>query len=178
MTLTLPASTLNNSLLEMTTAVTFGRMNLPHSGHVELVQRMLAHRDIAHVYLSTGRANNCWDTRALLFRHLLRVEGVDLKRVKLLRAANPWKAVELSSACGDSHPLLVFGEDQFDLASTLADHFNTRFVLNHRTQSSTAVRDLMNHNEEEVVLRVYRNNQYSVRLAYLLRKEEIRSEKP
>ena len=73
--------------------------------------------------------------------------------------------------------MLVFGEDQFDLASTLADYYDTRFILNHRTQSSTAVRDLMNHNEERTVLRVYRNDQYSVRLAYLLRKEEIRSEK-
>jgi glycerol-3-phosphate cytidylyltransferase-like family protein len=161
----------------MTTAVTFGRYNIAHPGHVELVEVMLAHRDVAHVYISTARSNNCWDTRALLFRHLLRVEGVDLKRVKLLKAANPWEAVEKSSACGDCHPLLAFGEDQADLASTLADQFSTRFVLNKRTQSSTAVRHLFSQNKEGKVRSVYKNDSYSVRLVSLLRREEVQREK-
>jgi len=160
----------------MTTAVTFGRLNIPHHGHVQLVQKMLEHRDFAHVYLSTARSNNCWDTRALLFRHLLRVAGVDLRRVKLLKAANPWEAVEKSSECGDSHPLVVLGEDQSELGNSLAAHFETRFVTNRRSQSSTAVRHLLTKGNYEVA-QIYNKDRYSLRLVKLLRQEETRRER-
>jgi len=154
------------------TAVTFARCNIPHYGHVELVQKMLEQAEVAEVYLSTSSKNTNWDLRVLTLRHLLRERGVGLKRVKTLKASGPFQAVE-STMERDNDPVVVLGEDQSALCEKLCSTYYLGGHLNRRTGSSTQVRHLMDHGDFDAVEKVYRNDPYAIRLATLLRKEEL-----
>ena len=154
------------------TAVTFGRANLPHYGHVELVQKMLEQAEVANVYLSTAGTNTDWDTRVLMLRHLLREAGVDLRRVKTLKAASPFDAVDRTVQL-DPDAVVVLGEDQKNLLCKLCETYSLGGQLNRRSGSSTEVRHLMNEGHFDAVEKLYRNDRYAVRLATLLRKEEL-----
>ena len=157
-------------------AVTFGRLNIPHYGHVELVQKMLEQAEVANVYLSPGKKNTDWDLRVLMLRHLLREVGVDLSRVRLSKATGPFEAVE-NTMGHDNDPVVVLGDDQSALCEKLCSTYYIGGHLNRRTGSSTQVRYLMDHGDFDAVERVYRNDLYAVRLATILRKEEISREK-
>jgi glycerol-3-phosphate cytidylyltransferase-like family protein len=154
-------------------AVTFGRLNIPHWGHVELVQKMLEQADVANVYLSTGKKNADWDTRVLMLRHLLREEGVDLCRVNILKASNPFSAVE-DVMDTDNDAVVVLGEDQYELANKLCADYHLGGQLNRRSGSSTQVRELLDHGDLDIVEKIYRGDNYAVRLAAILRKDELR----
>ncbi len=153
-------------------AVTFARCNIPHYGHVELVQKMLEQSQVAEVYLSTGSKNTDWDVRVLTLRHLLREAGVNLHRVKMLEARSPFKAVEMTLE-READVVVVLGEDQSVLCEKLCSTYNLGGHLNRRTNSSTQVRHLMDHGDIDAVERIYRNDQYSISLVTLLRKEEL-----
>jgi glycerol-3-phosphate cytidylyltransferase-like family protein len=154
-------------------AVCFGRMNIPHFGHAELVQKMLEVADVANVYLSTGKKNADWDTRVLMLRHLLREEGVDLSRVNTLKASNPFSAVE-DVMDTDNDAVVVLGEDQYELANKLCADYNLGGQLHRRSGSSTQVRELLDHGDFDIVEKIYRGDTYAVRLAAILRKDELR----
>jgi nicotinamide mononucleotide adenylyltransferase len=154
------------------TAVTFARCNIPHYGHVELVEKMLEQAEVANVYLSDAAKNTNWDLRVLTLRHLLRERGVDLRRVKTLEAPGPFQAVE-STMEHDNDPVVVLGNDQSALCEKLCATYHLGGHLNRRTGSSTQVRHLMDHGDIDAVERIYRNDQYSISLIKLLRKEEL-----
>jgi nicotinamide mononucleotide adenylyltransferase len=155
-----------------TTAVTFARCNIPHYGHVELVQKMLEQAQVAEVYLSTGSKNTNWDVRVLTLRHLLREAGVDLRRVKTLEACSPFEAVEVTLE-READVVVVLGEDQSVLCEKLCSTYNLGGHLNRRTSSSTQVRHLMDHGDMDTVEKIYRKDPYSISLIKLLRKEEL-----
>jgi hypothetical protein len=152
-------------------AVTFGRLNIPHYGHVELVQKMLEQAVVANVYLSSGRKNTDWNLRVLMLRHLLREEGVDLSRVNILKANNPFDAVE-SVMDTDNDAVVVLGEDQCHLLVKLCEVYNLGGQMNRRSGSSTQVRHLLDHGDFDDVRYIYRGDSYAVRLAAMLRREE------
>jgi FAD synthase len=153
-------------------AVTFGRMNLPHYGHVELVQKMLEQAEVANVYLSSGKKNTDWNLRVLMLRHLLREVGVDLRRVNILKASNPFEAVE-NVMYTDNDAVVVLGEDQSELLVKLCADYHLGGQVNRRSGSSTQVRHLLDHGDVDNVSYIYRNDTYAVRLATILRREEL-----
>jgi hypothetical protein len=154
------------------TAVTFARCNIPHYGHVELVEKMLEQAEVANVYLSGAASNTNWDVRVLTLRHLLREAGVDLRRVRFSKANSPFDAVEKVMDT-DNDPVVVLGQDQSTLCEKLCATYNLGGQLNRRTGSSTQVRYLMDHGDFDTVKKIYRNDTYAVRLAMILRKEEL-----
>ena len=158
-------------------AVTFARCNIPHYGHVELVEKMLEQAEVANVYLSTAGTNTNWDVRVLTLRHLLREVGVNLGRVRFSKSTGPFEAVE-NTMERDNDPVVVLGEDQSALCEKLCSTYFLGGQLNRRTGSSTQVRYLMDHGDFDTVKQIYRNDLYAVRLATNLRKEEISREKP
>jgi glycerol-3-phosphate cytidylyltransferase-like family protein len=153
-------------------AITFARCNIPHYGHVELVEKMLEQAEVANVCLSTSDKNTNWDVRVLTLRHLMREVGVDLRRVRFLKATGPFEAVE-SVLDTDGDAVVVLGQDQSVLCETLCNKYHLGGQLNRRTGSSTQVRHLMDHGHFDAVGRIYRNDNYAVRLAMILRKEEL-----
>lgn len=155
-------------------AVTFGRFNIGHSGHVELIKLMLAHGEEAHVYVSDGGANNDWDLRVLLLTHLCRESKLDLNRVYFCKAKSPFEAV---ANAVESSPwqeaVIVLGSDQQDIARTLSNHYDCPVIINRRTNSSTQVRYFLDAEDFIEDLRhLYEGDEYAVTLAMILRKEE------
>lgn len=160
-------------------SVTFGRFNLPHSGHVELIAMMLAYSDRAHVYISGGAANNNWDLRALLLSHLCRKAGLDMKRVEFVKANNPYKAVYNTVQYAPyNEAVIVLGSDQQEMARKLGETHDCPWIINRRTNSSTQMRFFLDDLESESdILELYGNDEYSVRLAKILRREEVSRER-
>jgi hypothetical protein len=73
----------------------------------------------------------------------------------------------------DNDAVVVLGQDQSTLCETLCNKYHLGGQLNRRTGSSTQVRHLMDHGDFDAVERIYRNDNYAVRLAMILRKEEL-----
>jgi nicotinamide mononucleotide adenylyltransferase len=160
-------------------AVTFGRFNIPHSGHTQLIQMMLEYGDEAHVYVSAGASNNDWDLRVLLLTHLCREAKVDLNRVYFLKAGNPFEAV---NAAVQSSPwqeaVIVLGSDQMEMANKLGEVCDCPVVINRRTNSSTQMRFFLDVEDYIEDLRhLYQGDEYATCLAKILRKEELYCEK-
>lgn len=157
---------------------TFGRFNIPHYGHVELIEKMLKHGDRVMFFLSSGKLNNEYDLRVLLLRHLCRFQNLDLDRVYFLKASGPFvAALETVSEAPYKEACLVLGSDQQQLGLKISDQYDVNFIANPRTCSSSRVRLFMGDSQfEEDLKALYKGDSYSVRLAGLLRKEELNRE--
>jgi cytidyltransferase-like protein len=155
-------------------AATFGRFNIPHRGHVELIQQMLNHGEIAHVHVSGGGNNNNWDFRVLMLRQMCHRSGVDLSRVKFLNSSNLFTAVSDSVAEAEFNEVVfVIGSDQVDLAQNLADKLDVPFVINGRSFSSTTVRHFLDQTKFfEDAVNLYNGDSFAASLALVLRHEE------
>ena len=168
-------------------AVTFGRMNLPHPGHVHLVKKMLECGDQAVVCLSTAKKNTPFNDRAELLFLLCQEEGLPMGRVHIEPAANPYEAVEFVtsdewSGLTDVVKLLnttvVLGVDQAILAQRLHDDLGVDFELNEvRVGSSTVIRYFLEIGEEQIVRDIYHNDDRMFDMVLNLRKDELSREK-
>lgn len=171
---------IHNENPKMKISLTFGRFNIGHFGHVELVQKMLDRSLFADVYVSTGKFNNNWDLRVLLLKALLRRAGVPLDRVNFLKAHSPHKAIRrsLRKVEDNSDVILVLGEDQAEMGESLSETYDVFLTLNQRTNSSTNIRFLLdNPGNEDRLRKIYKSEKYPIKLAALLRTEEKDHEK-
>jgi len=159
--------------------VTFGRFNIGHGGHLQLIRMMLQYGKVADVCVSAGPNNNDWDTRVLLLKHLCREQGVPLERVNFLKCANAFKAVEEAVRTAEFNEVaVVFGSDQQDMARKLSEVYDTAAIINRRTNSSTQMRFFLDAEDFVEDLRhLYQGDEFAVTLAKVLRAEEIRREK-
>jgi glycerol-3-phosphate cytidylyltransferase-like family protein len=160
-------------------AVTFGRFNIGHSGHIQLIQLMLEVGDEAHVYVSDGGANNDWDLRVLLLSHLCREHKVDLNRVYFIKAKSPFEAVENAVESSPwQEAVIVLGSDQQDMARKLSEVHDCATIINRRTNSSTQMRFFLDAEDFiEDLVGLYDGDEYATALAKVLRKEELYREK-
>ena len=159
--------------------VTFGRFNIAHNGHVQLIQMMLHYGKVANVCVSAGKGNNDWDLRVQLLKHLCRLSDIDLRRVNFFKCANPFEAVDgavRNAVYGEV--AVVFGSDQQDMARKLAEVYDTATIINRRTNSSTQMRFFLDAEDFVEDLRhLYNGDEFAVTLAKVLRQEELRREK-
>ena len=155
-------------------AVTFGRFNISHKGHVELIQQMLSHGEVAHVHVSTGAKNNSWNVRVMMLRQMCNYAGVDLSRVKFINSVNPFDALNESIIAAEfNEVVLVLGSDQMDMAYELANKFDVNTVINRRSGSSTYIRNFLDcANFFEDTVNLYKGDEFSAALALVLRHEE------
>lgn len=161
-------------------AATFGRFNIPHTGHVGLVEQMLAHADYADVHISGSGKNNEYEMRELLFKVLLRNRNVDLTRVRFYQTPNVNEALEFSVKHAPFNEVVfVLGSDQVDMLYSLSDIHDVNCIINSRTNSSTQMRYFLDsYDFLEDAIYLYDDCEYATTLAYMLRKEEIQREKP
>lgn len=159
-------------------AVTFGRFNIAHSGHVELIQMMLKYAEVAFVAVSDGKLNNDWDLRVLLLRVLCRDANVDLQRVKFVKASNPFDAVAEAVATSPyNETVIVLGSDQMEMAYKLGEIHDCPWIFNGRTNSSTQMRFFLDAEDfREDLIHLYKGNEYATTLAMVLRQEERSNE--
>jgi nicotinic acid mononucleotide adenylyltransferase len=170
---------MKNKQMPYACAATFGRFNIPHTGHAQLVEQMLAHADYADVHISAGGKNNEYEMRELLFKVLLRNRGVDVSRVRFYRTANVNEALELSIKHAPFNEVVfVLGSDQCDMLYSLSDIHDVNYVINQRSNSSTQMRyflDSYDFLEDAVYL--YDDCEYATTIAYMLRSEERQRER-
>jgi len=155
-------------------AITWGRFQIIHPGHIQLVQQCLNYGEYADVHLSGATKNNDFDLRVLMLRHMCKEAGVDLSRVKFLRSKNISEAMKVSVGNAPyNEAVLVLGSDQTDMGYTFSEMYDTAFVINRRSGSSTMVRhflDCTNFFEDAVCL--YNGDSFAASLALVLRHEE------
>jgi cytidyltransferase-like protein len=159
--------------------VTFGRFNIPHTGHVELIQLMLEHGDEAHVFISDGANNNDWALRELTLTHLCRKANVDLNRVYFLKGKSPFNAVAYAVESSPwQEAAIVLGSDQQDMARSLGEFYDCPTIINRRSNSSTQMRFFLDAEMfREDLLHLYAGDEFITALAMILRKEERSREK-
>jgi len=170
-----------------TNAVTFGRFNIPHPGHVHLIKRTLEEADHAFVGLSLAKTNNNIELRRDVFHELLSHAGVDEKRVSFFGAKNPFEAVEycitdvltrMVNPAIQNVTTVVLGVDQSALGERLRDDLGVKFVPNKiRVGSSTVIRYLLEIGEEQTVREIYHEDNDLFQMVQLLRREELAREK-
>jgi hypothetical protein len=165
--------------LKYACAATFGRMALPHFGHVELIQQMLSHGEYADVHLSGHEKNNNWDLRVVMLKHLCRLKDVDLQRVKFYNSPTVTDAMTFSVDMAPYNEcVLVLGSDQIAMGTKISEAYDTAFVINRRSTSSTEVRYFLDTSWFIEDLRgLYEGDEFALCLAKILREEELRRER-
>lgn len=165
--------------LKYACAVAWGRMAIPHFGHVELIQQCLTYGEYADIHLSGAEKNNDFDLRVLMLKHLCRIRNVDLSRVRFYNSPTVVEAMTFSVDIAPFHEVaLVLGSDQMTMGQKISEAFDTAFIINRRSTSSTEIRYFLDaEGFIEDLRHLYGGDEFSVVLAKVLRQEEIRREK-
>jgi nicotinamide mononucleotide adenylyltransferase len=155
-------------------AVTFGRMALPHFGHVELIDQCLAHGEYADIHLSGHEKNNDLDTRILMLKHLCRLKGIDLERVRFYSSPTVTEAMSYSvDAAPYNEVVLVLGSDQVEMGNKISRVYDTGFIINRRSTSSTEIRYFLDQeNFIEDLRHLYGGDEFAISLSMVLRRQE------
>ena len=160
--------------LKYACAATFGRMALPHFGHIKLIQQCLAHGEYADIHLSGAEKNNDFDLRVLMLRHLCRLKNVDLTRVKFYNSPTVVEAMTFSVDIAPYNEVaLVLGSDQVTMGYKISQAFDTAFIINSRSTSSTEIRYFLDaEGFIEDLRNLYEGDEWAICLAKILRQEE------
>ena len=125
-------------------AVTFGRFNLLHVGHVAMFERMADLAPSCLIGVSDGPANLPTDERVAVIAKAMGVGNAVAEHFgcpyEIARAANPFAFFEFVTA---KRVVLVLGEDQEALAKAAKRVFGWDYHLVKRLCSSTEVRSLI-----------------------------------
>lgn len=160
-------------------AITFGRFCIPHAGHCELISQMLNYAEVADVHLSGHDKNNDYDLRVVMLKHLCRLRNIDLKRVNFYNSPTVVEAMTFSVDAADfNEAVLVLGSDQIAMGTKISDAYDTAFVINRRSTSSTEIRYFLDAEGFIADLRhLYEGDEFSICLAKVLRSEELHRER-
>jgi len=127
-------------------AVTFGRFNLLHFGHVDMFERMAELAPSCLIGVSDGPNNLPIEQRIAVIE---RAMGIDSTVSELFgcvydtaKAGNPFAFFEYVTVA-PARVVLVLGEDQEALAKAAKRVFGWDYYLNKRLGSSTEVRSLI-----------------------------------
>ena len=159
--------------VQPTFAVTFGRFNLPHPGHVNLIARMLEVADKAYIGISVARKNNDYITRREVLHSLCGFAGLDLERIRFFPASTPFETVE-DFVQHSNNVTVVLGVDQTALGEKLRDDLGVAFVPNEvRIGSSTVIRYFLETGNQDIVREIYHNSPALFDQVLTLRNEEL-----
>jgi cytidyltransferase-like protein len=168
-------------------AVTFGRFNLPHPGHVDLIKRMLDVAGTAYVAVSSAKSNNDIEMRIEVLDQLCYRGGLDSNRIFFFASNSPYDAVHFVTKYEDgslpdpervANTTVVLGIDQTKLGERLRDDLGVKFVPNEvRVGSSTVIRYFLEIGDEQIVREIYHNDDFIFADILALRQEELAREK-
>jgi cytidyltransferase-like protein len=158
-------------------AITFGRFNLPHPGHVDLIRKMLSVAEVAYVAISAAPSNNDYVLRREILSTLCCHAGLDADRIRFFPAGNVFKTVE-DFSLNYTDVTVVLGIDQKLLGEVLSDRLKVKFVPNEvRVGSSTVIRYFLDGGDEMIVREIYHDDALLFSAVKELRNEELSREK-
>lgn len=157
-------------------SLTFGRFNLPHPGHVDLIRKMLSVADVAYVGISVAENNNDFILRKAVLESLCNHAGLDDRRIMFVPAKSPFVFVQDFIDANDNITI-VLGVDQTQLGEVLADRLPVKFVSNEvRIGSSTVIRHFL-ESDEMIVREIYHDDVLLFSAIKDLRSQELGREK-
>lgn len=128
-------------------AITFGRFNLLHNGHVDLFEQMAATAPISSIGVSSSSKNLPIPDRIRVIDKALRVSGIE-DSVITTCGSNPFDYFGRIAESYSSHNIILFlGEDQEVLAKAAQRVFGWEYQLIKRLGSSTEVRGVIDNEQ-------------------------------
>ena len=136
-------------------AVTFGRFNLLHVGHVDMFERMADLASHCLIGVSEGPENLPVDQRVAVIEKAMGINHVVAELMgccyETAKAANPFAFFDFVTA---ERVVLVLGEDQVKLAEATKRVLGWDYHLVKRLCSSTEVRALIDNEEWDRLVEV------------------------
>ena len=140
-------------------AVTFGRFNLLHVGHIDMFERMVDFAGTCLIGVSTGPDNLPVDQRVSVIENAMGMNGVVYEHFggvyETAKASNPFAFFEFVNA---ERVILVLGEDQVKLAEAAKRVLGWDYHLVKRLCSSTEVRALIDNEEWDRLVEIVPND--------------------
>jgi hypothetical protein len=161
---------------EYKVGVTWGKFNIPTPGHARVIKSLLEKSERVDVIMSGAKTNVDWHLRNLMFRRVLKQQGVDTSRVRFVHARNTFEALKgIIDEQGAKNVVLALGEDRQSYLEGLMKKFGIGGQLIPRpegSESSTMMRGLIDRGELEKLRKIYGDDEYIVKLARIVRMEE------
>lgn len=136
-----------------TTAVTFGRFNLPHRGHLDLFKQMAEAAGLVVVGLSEGPDNLPTRHRLRVLGTMLNAEGIPYSVRTALQPFDLFTKVQTDIKDDPSSAVAFFGEDQYKLATAVKRVMQWSSITVPRLTSSTMIRHLIDSEEWDLLAR-------------------------
>jgi len=124
-------------------ALTFGRFNLLHNGHIDLFKQMGAAAKDVTIGLSTAAANLTVRDRSQVIRHALTQDPEFNVDFGVLPKRQPFELAAEIKQYKPEEVVLYLGQDQWELAKAFERHFGITVVLIPRITSSSALRGMI-----------------------------------
>jgi len=160
--------------------VTWGKFNIPTPGHAKVIKKLLEKSDRVNIIMSGSKNNVDWNLRNLMFRRVLKQQGVDTNKIRFVHAKNTYETLKsIVEEQGPKNVVLGLGEDRKDYLKGITQKFGIGGELVPRpegSESSTMMRGLIDRGEMDKLAKIYGNDQYLVKLAKIVRQEEKRRE--
>ena len=129
-------------------AVTFGRFNLLHKGHLALFKEMGRMADYVTIGLSDNPKNLPFELRKEVIKIALADSGI---AYSMTMASNPFELFQHVHGLNNPNVCTVFGEDQLALGIAAKRHYGWLDAHVERLTSSTALRAHLDLEEWDVL---------------------------
>mgnify|MGYP002638076762 FL=1 len=135
---------------EFTVAVTFGRFNIPHYGHLDLFKKMSESADQIIIGLSEGPDNIPVGRRLSAVGNMVEAEGINFQLIPAPQPFEFFRKVDAMDFSKDETALWL-GHDQIKLALAAQKVMGWSSRTIERLTSSTEVRDLIDREEWDLL---------------------------
>jgi len=135
-------------------ALTFGRFNLLHNGHLDLFRQMGEAAEDVNIGVSTGSKNLLYKLRSDMILKAIKADSsFTSSQFQINPKHSPFGMLQRNTTWfhKPEDTVIYLGHDQFELGKKLSEEFGIACVTIPRLTSSTTVRSLID-NEEWVML--------------------------
>lgn len=156
--------------------ITWGKFNIPTTGHAKVVKELLEDSDRVVVVLSPAAKNVDPNLRKLMFRRLLKKEGVDVNRVQFEHGDSRKVLESLIAKEGAEKVVLGLGQDRANVLQGAMKKLGIGGRVVDRpegSESSTMMRGIIDRKDDAALSRLYHGDSYLMRLAREARKDEM-----
>ena len=124
-------------------ALTFGRFNLCHNGHLDLFKQMGGAAEKVTIGISTAASNLSVRDRSQVINCALDNDSDFNADYGVIPKRQPFEFAAEIKQYNPEHVVLYLGQDQWELAKAFERHFGITVVLIPRITSSSALRGMI-----------------------------------
>ena len=128
-------------------AITFGRFNLLHYGHIDLFKQMADAASDLVIGISTAESNLSLRDRTQTISHALQKDPDFTSTYQLSPKRQPFELLAEIKAYQPEEVVLFLGQDQYELAKSMERHAGITSILIPRVTSSSAIRGIIDNED-------------------------------